>query len=530
VKRSEDHRVRPKAGHRIPNAELLPDGAPGSCGKRIPSVCLGRNLACRRRDPFDPLSVRASFPGMQPLSDLARSVGDFAQAHDLLPVESTVVVAVSGGPDSVALLHVLRELAPHNGLSLVVAHFQHHLRDAESLQDEVFVEDLCRDLGVPYERGEAAPRGGGSIEAQARTARYRFLEEIRLKRDADRVALGHTADDQVETVLLHLGRGAGIRGVSGMPLKRGSLIRPLLSVWRREIQHYLQGQGHAYRVDSSNLAAASDRNRVRLGLLPAWQLAFGEWVFRAVLRTAGNLREVRGYIECELQRMRDVVCSQKEGLTTLDISALRQYHTYLRRELLLRLVEEAGAPGREVGTEGVERLLALCGEERGKATAVIAGGVSVVRRGHRLYLGTQGHARTGPFCFRLSVPGNLSVPHVGLAIRAWAMSERPAWFPGDGVRRVCVPRASLAHSDWVVVRNRRPSDRIRVRRDVRKRVKKLLQEGGVVPWMRSATVVVADGRELLWVVGLRRAWVERDSPAGGGYVGFEVHQRREHER
>ncbi len=453
-----------------------------------------------------------------------------AHAHDLLPAGGTVIVAVSGGPDSVALLHVLRELAPGNGLRLVVAHFQHHLRGAESLHDEAFVEGLCTDVGVPFERGEAEPPARGSIEAEARTARYRFLEGLRLRLRADRVAVGHTADDQVETVLLHLGRGAGIRGISGMPPRRGSLVRPLLSIWRHEIHQYLQSQGHAFRVDSSNLVAASDRNRVRLDLLPAWRLAFGEWVSRAVLRSAGNLQEVRGYIECELQRMRDLVCSQKEGLTTLDISALHQYHSYLRRELLLRLVEEAGAPGREVGREGVERLLALCGEQRRKGTAVIPGGVTVVRHGHRLYLGTQERARTGPFCFRLSIPGDLSVPPVGLAIRARAMPERPPWFPGDGVRRACVPRGSLTHLDWVVVRNRRPGDRIRLRRDVSKRVKKLLQEGGVLPWMRSAAVILADGGELLWVVGLSRARVERDGPAGGGYVGFEVEQKGDHER
>jgi tRNA(Ile)-lysidine synthase len=458
---------------------------------------------------------------MQPLSEIARRVRQFADAHDLLPAGSTVVVAVSGGPDSVALLHVLRELAPASSLSLVVAHFQHGLRGAESVGDESFVELLSRDLGLRYERGEAEPPVGGSVEARARAARYRFLEGLVRELPADRVALGHTADDQVETVLLHLGRGAGIRGISGMLPRRRSFVRPLLGVWRHEVIGYLERLDYSYRVDSSNLLPAADRNRVRAVVLPAWRQAFGEWVVRAVLRSAGNLQDLKGYIEYELQGMREAVCTEENGGAVLDIGAFRQYHEYLQQELLLRLAEEAGAPGRELGRDGVERLLQLCDGQRGRGATVIPGGVTVARRGSRLHVGKR-RVRVGPFCFRLRVPGTLRVTPVGLTIRARVMDQCPAWAPGDGVRRACFPRTASANMSCVTVRNRRPGDKIRLRRDVRKTIKKLLHEAGVEQRSRSSAVVVAAAGEPLWIVGLRSAWVDSGRSTSEGYVGFEV--------
>ncbi len=458
---------------------------------------------------------------MEPLSELAREVRDFAHEHALLPRGSTVVVAVSGGPDSVALLHVLRELAPTGDLELVVAHFEHGLRGQESVRDAAFVAALAGRLGLCFERGEGSEYAGGSVEAQARVARYRFLEQIRLRCSADRIALGHTAEDQVETVLLHLARGAGLRGLSGMVPRRGSLVRPFLDAWHGEILEYLESRGHEYRIDSSNLLLTSDRNRLRHAVLPIWNRVIGRWVSGGVHRSTRNLQDLAGYVEGELERMRAVVCDEKEGLASLDISAFGQYHTYLRRELLLRLAEETGAPVRDVGVEGVERLLACCDEERRAARTVIAGGASACRHRGRLYFRPSWHVPVGPFCFRLPVPGNVHVTPAAMTISARVVRERPAWFPGDGEHRACAPRYLLGGSSWLTVRNRRPGDSIRVAPAVTKRLKDLFQERGVAPWARSGTVLVVAEGQPMWVVGLRPAWSNPVESHAGGYVVLE---------
>ncbi|MBX6350299.1 MAG: tRNA lysidine(34) synthetase TilS [Clostridia bacterium] len=186
------------------------------------------------------------------LREAARSGG--------LPPGARLVVAVSGGRDSVALLHALRSLAPEYGWSLAVAHFDHGFRP-ESGDDARWVRDLAGALGLPFILGRGA--GGRLSEAPARRARHRFLRRARGRLGADRVVLAHHARDQVETMLMNLVRGAGLRGAAGMPARRGPLVRPWLLADPREIAAYAESQGLAYRSDPTNEDERLLRNRLR---------------------------------------------------------------------------------------------------------------------------------------------------------------------------------------------------------------------------------------------------------------------------
>ena len=183
-----------------------------------------------------------------------------------------VLVAVSGGPDSVALLALLHRLAASWRLTLTVAHFNYGLRGTESDGDEVFVVSLCRKLGVPLHvrKLSVGRRGrGNSFQAEARRLRYEALETIARECGADRITVGHTADDQAETVLLWMLRGAGLAGLSGMPPSReGGIVRPLYDVSRAEVLAYLRVEGVQYREDSSNAKPRYLRNRIRHEVLP----------------------------------------------------------------------------------------------------------------------------------------------------------------------------------------------------------------------------------------------------------------------
>ncbi len=196
------------------------------------------------------------------------------RARALLQPGQSVLVAVSGGPDSVALLSILHSLAAAWTLSLHVVHCNYGLRGAESEEDASFVAALCRRLAVPclvrpLHARERKPGASSSLQARARELRYRLFRDLATELHADRVALGHTADDQAETVLLRMLRGAGLRGLAGMPHIRDHLfVRPLLGVTREEILSYLQAAGLSYRTDSSNAKSVYLRNRIRLELLP----------------------------------------------------------------------------------------------------------------------------------------------------------------------------------------------------------------------------------------------------------------------
>src|SRR2546422_1031675 len=208
-------------------------------------------------------------------SQLAGRVAATARARGLLRPGDRVLAAVSGGPDSVALLSVLAALAPSWDLTLQAVHVNHGLRGAESDEDASFVAGFCDRLGVALaiERvtlvGPAGRRRGRSLQEQAREARYAAMVRVATALRMDKIALGHTADDQAETLVMWMLRGSGTAGLAGIPPSRGPLvIRPLLDVGRAEIIAYLEAQGLPFRVDSSNAKPLYLRNRVRHELLP----------------------------------------------------------------------------------------------------------------------------------------------------------------------------------------------------------------------------------------------------------------------
>jgi len=199
--------------------------------------------------------------------DLLSRVREFVRQHNLIAPGARVLAAVSGGSDSVALVRILRSLADAGELDLVgIAHFNHQLRESAD-DDERFVGDLARDLGVPFiaDRENVsvrAKRERRSLEDAARTARHEFFERARAASGADIVALGHTRDDQAETVLLRLTRGAGPRGLGGMHPRNGFIVRPLLSCRRHELRGWLADQSQAFVEDESNGDVSIPRNRV----------------------------------------------------------------------------------------------------------------------------------------------------------------------------------------------------------------------------------------------------------------------------
>lgn len=217
---------------------------------------------------------------------LLRSAADTIRRYDMLRPGERVLVALSGGADSVSLLLVLQAL----GYEVRAFHLNHCLRGAESDRDEAFCRALCAERGVPLHVGRcdiAALSQGKAVEETARRERYRLLERAA---EGDKVATAHTADDNLETVLFHLVRGSGAKGVSGIPPVRGAVIRPLLFAERREIEAFLRENGQDYVTDSSNLSDDYTRNRLRHSVLPVLR-GINEQAAQAALRLGEQLRQ-----------------------------------------------------------------------------------------------------------------------------------------------------------------------------------------------------------------------------------------------
>jgi tRNA(Ile)-lysidine synthase len=280
------------------------------------------------------------------------------------PQNAPLILAVSGGADSVAMLSAVAQLARVGlpGPSLIVAvSVNHGLR--ESAADDVsWVEGLCRRLNVDFEGVSLGPCA--KDEQSLRTARYRALLEVADRREIEQIATGHTADDQVETILLRLVRGAGRLGLSGIPARNGRYVRPLLALRRCELEAYLQRQGHGWLEDPSNKSMDYARNRVRHMIVPAFEEAFGKGALEHLPEAADRWRIEEVFLRREAERSLDA-CLEPDP-AVLNLGAFASVPEELAAGVLRAWYRRLG--GRpELGMRGLRDLEALVANHRGGA-------------------------------------------------------------------------------------------------------------------------------------------------------------------
>lgn len=275
------------------------------------------------------------------------------QRDDLLPVAGVVVVACSGGPDSLALLLALVALcagpkARFRGVRLHVAHLDHGLRGDASAADAAFVAEMCASVGVPCTFGTVpdAERAEwrGSIEASAREARYRFLRTVAAEVGAECIALGHTLDDQAETVLAHFLRGSGLDGLAGMRPRSGDLIRPLLALRHDDTLVYCQAKGVTPRQDATNADPRFTRNRLRHELLPLLA-TFQPQIIPTLARNAAVIAQDAAFLDAAAEAAYgDAVVEATATSVTLRRAVLRDLPPALRARVLRRAILHVGSP------------------------------------------------------------------------------------------------------------------------------------------------------------------------------------------
>jgi tRNA(Ile)-lysidine synthase len=277
------------------------------------------------------------------------------------------VVAVSGGSDSVALLRALHALAPGLGLTLSVAHLDHGMRGEAARSDAVFVEGLAAELGLPCDLGSWRPKRAAHFEADGRQERYAWLSRIATARGASAVAVGHTRDDQAETILHRILRGTGLRGLGGMPSLRplGTapgvvLVRPLISVTRAELLRYLGAMGQSFREDVSNADPSRTRARIRHDLLPRLAGEYNPRVAEALVRLGTLAASSYRTLETRLLEIEQavVVCSSNDRIE-IRRDGLLSLPCLLRNELLRRVWRQAGWPERGMSAARWQRLAVL---------------------------------------------------------------------------------------------------------------------------------------------------------------------------
>ena len=425
-------------------------------------------------------------------------------------------MALSGGPDSVALVHVLGELASAGELAIAaLAHFNHQLRGAEADEDEVFCRRMAGALGLPFEAGRADVRAlaaehGRSTEDAARVARYAFFEEVADRIGADVIAVGHTRDDQAETFLLRLLRGSGLRGLAGILPRSGRVVRPLLDVSRAELRQYAEEHGLPFRTDASNDDVSIPRNRVRHELLPYLAREFSPGIVDVLARAAAIARVDDDCLRADaIDLARSIVLSSDTGAggAELDGAALMSLHP----ALAARVVQDAlrsHSSGRFIGFDHVERFLEFVRDGRPGSMLSLPGQRALHRAGcivlgREPARGNDGGA-VNSFEFLLSIPGEVRLDRQGWEISAEPL---PAGDPGDGFRTGRGPAVAVASAPLTLplaVRGRRAGDRFRPL-GLGGRGKKLqdfLVDRKIPRELRDSLPLVVDAAgRIVWVVG-----------------------------
>ncbi len=484
---------------------------------------------------------------------LTEKILAYVREHGLLRAGERVGAAVSGGADSVALVRALVELREALGIVVSSLHFHHGIRGAEADADLRFVEALAADHGLAFltERGDAPATAQArklTLEEAARELRYGWFRRVLREDGVDSVATAHTADDQAETVLLRLMRGAGTRGLAGIYPRiagldedaaggpsaslgagsknratRAGIIRPLLAVRRAEVEDYLRGLGQKWRDDPMNLDRRHARNRVRHELLPLVEREFSPGIVSVLADTAEIARDEEEFWQQEVARILPKLAAKGPRVAdatheevSLNAAALARQPVALQRRLLRAAAEGAGMRLSFHHCEAARRLLDGCGAP---SSELPGGWRAELVRGRLVFRKRGESAAPEEYEYSLSIPGEVEVTELGTVIRASLVAsatEKPEYNRGRFLD-------SRRLAPELVVRNWRAGDRFwPAHSKSPKKVKELLAARRVAGPERRLWPVVASGPEIVWMRGFPAAQPFATAAAPGAVVIEEV--------
>lgn len=474
-----------------------------------------------------------------PRQNFLRTLSEEIEEEGFLACDEHIVVGVSGGPDSVALLHALVDLNREFdfNLQIHIAHLNHHLRGREGDKDAAFVQADADNLQLPCtieqrDVGALARESGQSVEEVGRRERYAFLERVCLKAQAKVAAVGHQRDDDAETILHRVLRGTGLRGLSGIPrariLREGSsvrLIRPLLRQDRRAILTYLDNSGIPYREDDTNAdSSMATRNRIRNMVLPLLEREINPQVRDALLRLGEQARWLSDHLEETAERtFETLIISRTDQELVLNAATLARRSRFVRSELIRRAVACFQLGEQDLGFAQMVAVLELLADPASGKEVHLPGGMNVSKRYNRLVfsLPTDEPRETIASEIAVHVPGRTLLPVRRLEIECTirevdaetltARRERQHWV-SDSPARTRTEQGTVLE-EWVdlarvhlplVVRTRSPGERFwPLGAPGSKKLSEFLSDAKVEPETRDRVAILCDQLGPVWVIGHR---------------------------
>jgi len=428
------------------------------------------------------------------------------ERHGMVSRGHRVGVAVSGGADSVCLLHVLLELAPRWDLRLSVLHLNHGLRGEESRQDAEFVRALAARRGLAFHLREAELAGSsGNLEQAARQARLAFFREAIEGGSVDRVALGHTRSDQAETVLFRFLRGSGTAGLAGIrPVTAEGIVRPLLEVDRAEVEQFLRERDIPWRDDSTNASGQFARNRIRHGLLPQLAREWNPGIQETLAQTADWALAEEAYWDAEIERLAagrltgtgSAIIARADSLTSLPVAAARR--------LVRHAIRRVRGDLRRIDFGHVAAILELAGRKEGHGRVAVPG--LEVCRSFDWVRFARPRERDSGYRLAAPVPGAVEVPGTGIGISLELIEKAETSEPSECVYNGDVGLQWASLSGRLELRSWRPGDRYQPAGSTgEEKIKTLFERARIPIWERRHWPILVDGPSIIWVRGFAPA-------------------------
>jgi tRNA(Ile)-lysidine synthase len=479
----------------------------------------------------------SGLPSGRPLVEKAMQT---ISAYRMLEGCSALLAGVSGGPDSVCLLHLLLEYAGQKNIRLGVAHFNHGLRGAGADQDEAFVHSLANRYGLSFHTAKAdvsreARASGRSVEEAGRRLRYRFFRKTADRMGFDRIALGHTQADNAEQVLMNILRGSGPAGLCGIPPVRRTVIRPLIRVSREEIMGYAEENRLSYRTDPSNTDPAFLRNRIRHQLLPLLKKQYNPAVEKTLNRMADIFREDEAWLEEVISvSLENARISSDSSECLLDLAALQTCHKAHLRRLLRRALEEVKGDLRSITHTHINAAIEMIYSRHPEGSIDLPSRIRVQKRrgclAVRREICSLRNSLPAPsppaYSYSLDLgrlPATIDIPEISASIAVSLRKSRgfPDFSGTDAPWLACFDLDRIQPP--LVIRNPRPGDRFMpLGMKGRQKVKDCFINRKVPRDRRPFYPIVADKDAIIWIAGLQMAEKARITSASRRIVRAEL--------
>jgi len=427
-------------------------------------------------------------------------IAEFIARHNMFPSGARVGVAVSGGADSVFLLHALLELAPRWNLQLSVVHVDHGIRGALSRADATFVEDLANRLHLSFHLRQAdVPAIDDNMEQAARHVRQGFFAELLSTGAVDRIATGHTRSDQAETVLYRILRGSGLPGLCGiLPVTKEQVVRPLLELDRSEIECWLRQRNIAWREDETNQDRSFARNRLRHEILPLLRDHFNPRLDETLANMATLAQDEEAYWATGLARRPSPSCNTPQILSTIELTT---QPTAIARRIIRQTIECAKGDLRQIDFAHIERILAMARSQDGHDRVQLPG-LDVLRSFEWIRFARAGSAAGFDFSVAIQPPGSVELPDgsARIALQILEKGER-AQACGTVVNELDWGRLTSPNGapSGLEVRNWRPGDQYqRMGQSRKQKIKILFQENRIPLWDRWNWPIVTYNGCIVW--------------------------------